>query len=152
MAHTLHTGVTSNLITRVFQHKQGFQPGFTKQYGCTKLVYYELLADMLSAIAPCFELLGCFVATHLLTNFTICANYHQFWMKSKLVRYVFQTLYKASQPGILFSRLQATRLHVIVWIIQLTCVVTLRISASEVSPASTRLNPSSRMLGEVGRK
>ena len=48
---TLYTGVTRNLITRVYQHKQGLQPGFTKQYGCTKLVYYELIADMPSAIA-----------------------------------------------------------------------------------------------------
>ncbi|MDR3442388.1 MAG: GIY-YIG nuclease family protein [Legionella sp.] len=48
---TLYTGVTNNLLTRVYQHKQGVQPGFTKQYGCTKLVYYELYADMLSAIA-----------------------------------------------------------------------------------------------------
>ena len=48
---TIYTGVTNNLITRVHQHKQGLQPGFTKQYGCTKLVYYELYADMLSAIA-----------------------------------------------------------------------------------------------------
>ena len=48
---TLYTGVTSNLITRVHQHKRGLQHGFTTQYGCTKLVYYELIADMPSAIA-----------------------------------------------------------------------------------------------------
>lgn len=48
---TLYTGVTNHLLTRVYQHKQGIQPGFTKQYGCTKLVYYELCADMISAIA-----------------------------------------------------------------------------------------------------
>ena len=48
---TLYTGVTNNLLTRLYQHKQGVQPGFTKQYGCTQLVYYELYADMLSAIA-----------------------------------------------------------------------------------------------------
>jgi predicted GIY-YIG superfamily endonuclease len=45
---TLYTGVTNNLLTRLYQHKQGVQPGFTKQYGCTQLVYYELYADMLS--------------------------------------------------------------------------------------------------------
>ena len=48
---TLYTGVTNNILTRLHQHKQGVQPGFTKQYGCTQLVYYELYADMLSAIA-----------------------------------------------------------------------------------------------------
>ena len=48
---TLYTGVTNNLLTRVYQHKQGVKPGFTKQYGCTQLVYYELYEDMFSAIA-----------------------------------------------------------------------------------------------------
>ena len=37
---TIYTGVTSNLSARVYQHKQGLQAGFTKQYGCTQLVYY----------------------------------------------------------------------------------------------------------------
>ena len=48
---TLYTGVTNHLINRVYQHKQGIQSGFTKQYSCSKLVYYELHADMCSAIA-----------------------------------------------------------------------------------------------------
>ncbi len=48
---TLYTGVTSDLVRRVYQHKQSLQPGFTKQYACTQLVYYELHADMPSAIA-----------------------------------------------------------------------------------------------------
>lgn len=48
---TLYTGVTSNLIARTYQHKHSLQSGFTKQYGCTKLVYYELFVDMPSAIA-----------------------------------------------------------------------------------------------------
>lgn len=47
---TLYTGVTSNLVSRVYQHKQGLQSGFTKQYQCTNLVYYELHTDMLNAI------------------------------------------------------------------------------------------------------
>jgi predicted GIY-YIG superfamily endonuclease len=48
---TLYTGVTNNLPARVYQHKQGLQAGFTKQYGCTQLVYYELHTDMIAAIA-----------------------------------------------------------------------------------------------------
>jgi putative endonuclease len=48
---TLYVGVTSNLVTRVYQHKQGLQSGFTKQYDCKKLVYYELGEDMLMTIA-----------------------------------------------------------------------------------------------------
>jgi putative endonuclease len=48
---TIYTGVTGNLLARVYQHKQGLQAGFTKKYGCTQLVYYELHADMIAAIA-----------------------------------------------------------------------------------------------------
>lgn len=44
-------GVTNNLIVRVYQHKQGLQPGFTEQYGCNQLMYYERYDDMLAAIA-----------------------------------------------------------------------------------------------------
>ena len=47
---TLYTGVTSNLITRVYQHKNGAVPGFSGRYDCKLLVYYELYDDMLSAI------------------------------------------------------------------------------------------------------
>lgn len=38
---TLYTGVTSNLLQRVYQHKEGFVEGFTKKYGCKMLVWYE---------------------------------------------------------------------------------------------------------------
>ena len=37
---TIYTGVTSDLMKRIYQHKHGTQPGFTKKYSCTKLVYY----------------------------------------------------------------------------------------------------------------
>ncbi len=47
---TIYTGVTSNLTQRVFQHKSDLLEGFTKKYQCKNLVYYELFADMLSAI------------------------------------------------------------------------------------------------------
>lgn len=48
---TLYVGVTSNLIQRVFQHKEGITKGFTHQYGCKNLVYYELYGDMEKAIS-----------------------------------------------------------------------------------------------------
>lgn len=38
---TLYTGVTNDLQRRVEQHKQGLVEGFTKRYGCHKLVYFE---------------------------------------------------------------------------------------------------------------
>jgi putative endonuclease len=48
---TLYTGVTSDLVKRVFEHKQDLADGFTKKYQVHHLVYYELCDDMLSAIA-----------------------------------------------------------------------------------------------------
>ena len=48
---TLYTGVTSNIVQRVYQHKQTVIQGFTKQCGCKSLVYYEQYDDMDAAIA-----------------------------------------------------------------------------------------------------
>jgi len=36
----LYIGVTSNLIQRIWQHKEKLAEGFTKKYGVTRLVYY----------------------------------------------------------------------------------------------------------------
>jgi putative endonuclease len=47
---TLYTGVTSNLIQRVWQHKNGICVGFTLKNDCKMLVYYESWDDMRSAI------------------------------------------------------------------------------------------------------
>ena len=48
---TLYTGVTSNLPQRIYQHKNGLIKGFTSDYGCNILVYYELFDEMVFAIA-----------------------------------------------------------------------------------------------------
>ena len=48
---TLYIGVTSNLVQRVWQHKNDLVEGFTKQYGVHRLVWYELHETMESAIA-----------------------------------------------------------------------------------------------------
>ena len=48
---TLYTGVTSNLVQRVHQHREGLVPGFTARYGCRLLVWYECHDEMLAAIA-----------------------------------------------------------------------------------------------------
>ena len=47
---TLYIGVTSNLIARVWQHKNEFVEGFSKQYQLHILVYYEMHQTMLEAI------------------------------------------------------------------------------------------------------
>jgi putative endonuclease len=46
----LYTGVTSDLVARVYQHKNIIVPGFASQHGCKYLVYYESHEEMLSAI------------------------------------------------------------------------------------------------------
>ena len=48
---TLYTGVTSNLIKRIWQHKNNVTAGFTARYGVKRLVYFELCDDMTSAIS-----------------------------------------------------------------------------------------------------
>ena len=48
---TLYTGVTSNLIGRIVQHRDGSFGGFTRRYGVTRLVYHEVADTMEAAIA-----------------------------------------------------------------------------------------------------
>ncbi len=47
---TLYVGVTSDLIQRVWNPKQGLTEGFSKRYGTKRLVYFEQLESMESAI------------------------------------------------------------------------------------------------------
>jgi len=47
---TLYVGLTSNLIHRVFQHKEGLVDGFTKKYDVHQLVYYDVHLDIREAI------------------------------------------------------------------------------------------------------
>jgi putative endonuclease len=47
---TLYVGVTANLPQRASQHRIGAVSGFTKQYGCKLLVWYEAHSTMYDAI------------------------------------------------------------------------------------------------------
>ena len=47
---TLYIGVTSDLMGRVWEHKNDLVEGFTKKYGVHQLMYFEMLEDMASAI------------------------------------------------------------------------------------------------------
>ncbi len=47
---TLYIGVTSDLLRRVWQHKNGSAEGFTERYGVHTLVWYESHETMRSAI------------------------------------------------------------------------------------------------------
>ena len=47
---TLYVGVTSDLIARLHQHRQGAVPGFTREYGVKLLMWFEMHATMEAAI------------------------------------------------------------------------------------------------------
>ena len=46
---TLYIGVTSDLVKRVWEHREGVVPGFTKSYGCKMLVWFEAHDDIQDA-------------------------------------------------------------------------------------------------------
>ena len=47
---TLYTGVTSDLVKRVYEHKNKTFDGFTKKYEVDKLGYYEVFSEIEHAI------------------------------------------------------------------------------------------------------
>jgi putative endonuclease len=49
-AGTLYIGVTSNLLARLYQHRDGLIEGFTSRYGVTRLVWFERHETMEAAI------------------------------------------------------------------------------------------------------
>ena len=46
---TIYIGVTGDVIARVYAHREGLVPGFTKRYGCKLLVWYEAFEDIQQA-------------------------------------------------------------------------------------------------------
>ncbi len=46
----LYIGVTSNLVKRIYEHKNSFVDSFTSKYNCKKLVYYEIFNNIQEAI------------------------------------------------------------------------------------------------------
>ncbi len=49
---TLYTGATSNLVSRLYKHRNGtYKKSFTSKYAVTKLVYYEVFPRIEDAIA-----------------------------------------------------------------------------------------------------
>jgi putative endonuclease len=49
-SRTLYTGITDNLLRRVYEHKNRLIDGFTKKYNITDLAYYEVTSDIQTAI------------------------------------------------------------------------------------------------------
>lgn len=70
----LYTGVTSDLVKRVYEHRNKLVEGFTRKYNVTKLVYYETFDDIVNAIAREKQIKG--------------------WLRSKKI-----TLIENSNPG-----------------------------------------------------
>ena len=48
---TLYVGVTSDLVKRIWQHKNDQVEGFTRFYGVHRLVYFEVADSMYAAIS-----------------------------------------------------------------------------------------------------
>ncbi len=47
---TLYIGVSSDLVKRAWEHREGITDGFTKKYSVKQLVWFEIHADAISAI------------------------------------------------------------------------------------------------------
>jgi putative endonuclease len=47
---TLYIGVTSDLVRRVYEHREKLVRGFTERYGLSRLVYFEQFGDVRAAI------------------------------------------------------------------------------------------------------
>jgi putative endonuclease len=54
----LYTGATSNLVRRMYQHKHGLFPGFTKRYSVTRLVWYDWTPNVAAVVAREREIKG----------------------------------------------------------------------------------------------
>lgn len=46
----LYTGITNDLVRRIYEHRQKIVPGFTQKYNVSKLVYFEIFQDPENAI------------------------------------------------------------------------------------------------------
>ena len=55
---TLYVGVTSDLIKRIYEHKNNIIKGFTSKYNVKNLVYYEIFSDISEAIKREKEIKG----------------------------------------------------------------------------------------------
>ena len=48
---TLYVGVSNDLVRRVYEHREGLVPGFTKRHGVHRLVHWEEFAEIVEAIS-----------------------------------------------------------------------------------------------------
>ncbi|SRR6266550_9072325 len=57
-SRTLYTGVTNDLVRRVYEHKNKIIPGFPSRYNISQLVYFEETSDVQTALAREKEIKG----------------------------------------------------------------------------------------------
>jgi len=57
-SRNLYAGVTSKLLRRMIEHREGLVPGFTTQYKIFRLVHFEEFGDIRDAIAREKEIKG----------------------------------------------------------------------------------------------
>ena len=57
-SRTLYTGVTNDLVRRIYEHKNKIIPGFTSRYNISELVYFEETSDVQTALAREKEIKG----------------------------------------------------------------------------------------------
>jgi putative endonuclease len=50
-SRVLYVGVTNDMVRRMWEHRTGAFPGFTRRYGVNRLVYYEVADDPATAIS-----------------------------------------------------------------------------------------------------
>jgi len=57
-SHNFYIGMTSDLMKRIWQHKEGVFEGYSKTYKCNRLVWFERCPSVLEAIAREKQLKG----------------------------------------------------------------------------------------------
>jgi putative endonuclease len=57
-SRTLYTGMTGNLVQRIFEHKQKKHDGFSAKYNCNRLVWFDRFSAVSEAIQREKELKG----------------------------------------------------------------------------------------------
>ena len=82
---TLYVGVTSNLIKRIYQHKNKLIEGFSKKYGLDKLGYYEIYENIENAILREKQIKSGSRKNKIKPNQKLCRyNLHNFFARTKL--------------------------------------------------------------------
>lgn len=97
---TLYTGITNNLVRRIFEHKQKIIPGFTTKYNIDKLIFFQEFSNPNDAIAAEKKIKGWTRKKKIDLVKSINPDFKElsFWEKSKNLLWV-QDLNKSRDPS-----------------------------------------------------